>query len=40
MVEKTTYPEFSIHYPLLVRNLMWHPLYMYPDDIAMVYRND
>lgn len=40
MAEKTTYPEFSKHYPLLVRNLMRRPLYLYPDDAAMVYRND
>lgn len=38
--EKTTYPEFSKTYPLLVKNFMKRPLYMYPDDIAMVYRND
>ncbi len=38
--EKTTYPEFNKNYPLLVKNLMKRPLYMYPDDIAMVYRND
>lgn len=40
MAETTTYPEFSKHYPLLVKNLMKRPLYLYPDDIAMVYRND
>lgn len=36
---KTAYPEFSTRYPLLVKNLMKTPLYMYPDDIAMVYRS-
>jgi fatty-acyl-CoA synthase len=39
MTDKTTYPEFTTHYPLLVRNLMQRPLYLYPDDVAMVYRN-
>ena len=40
MAEKTTYPEFTTHYPLLVKNFMKRPLYLYPDDIAIVYRND
>ena len=40
MEEKTTYPEYTSRYPLLVKNLMKRPLYLYPDDIAMVYRND
>ncbi|MBW2092660.1 MAG: AMP-binding protein, partial [Deltaproteobacteria bacterium] len=40
MAEKTIYPEYSKHYPLLVKNFMNRPLYLYPDDIAMVYRND
>jgi fatty-acyl-CoA synthase len=40
MTEKTTYPEYTSRYPLLVKNLMKRPLYLYPDDIAMVYRND
>ena len=40
MPEKTTYPEYTSHYPLLVKNFMKRPLYLYPDDIAMVYRND
>jgi len=39
MTDETTYPEFTTHYPLLVRNLMQRPLYLYPDDVAMVYRN-
>lgn len=40
MAEKTTYPEFSNRYPLLVRNFMRRPLYLYPDDIALVYRSE
>jgi acyl-CoA synthetase (AMP-forming)/AMP-acid ligase II len=40
MTEKTIYPEYTKHYPLLVRNFMRRPLYLYPDDLAMVYRND
>lgn len=40
MMEKTIYPEYSKHYPLLVKNFMKRPLYLYPDDIAMVYRNN
>jgi len=40
MTEKMTYPEYSSEYPLLVKNLMNRPLYLYPDDVAMVYRND
>ena len=40
MAEKTTYPEYSKNYPLLVKNLMKRPLSLCPDDIAMVYRND
>ncbi|MBN1381817.1 MAG: long-chain-fatty-acid--CoA ligase [Deltaproteobacteria bacterium] len=40
MTEKFSYPEYTKHYPLLVRNVMRRPLYNYPDDIAMVYRND
>jgi fatty-acyl-CoA synthase len=40
MPEKTTYPEYSKHYPLLVKNLMKRPLFLCPDDEAMVYRND
>ncbi|MCF8110785.1 MAG: long-chain-fatty-acid--CoA ligase [Desulfobacteraceae bacterium] len=38
-IRKTTCPEFSTRYPLLVKNLMNTPLYMYPDDIAMVFRS-
>ena len=40
MTEKTTYPEYTSRYPLLVKSLMKRPLYLYPDDIAMVYRNN
>jgi fatty-acyl-CoA synthase len=40
MTAKTTYPEYTSRYPLLVKNLMKRPLYLYPDDIAMVYRNN
>ena len=40
MMEKLTYPEYTSRYPLLVKNLMKRPLYLYPDDVAMVYRND
>jgi acyl-CoA synthetase (AMP-forming)/AMP-acid ligase II len=40
MTEKTIYPEYTKHYPLLLRNFMRRPLYLYPDDTAMVYRND
>ena len=40
MTEKMTYPEYSSQYPLLVKNFMKRPLYLYPDDIAMVFRNN
>ena len=40
MTEKTTYPEYTKNYPLLVKNFMKRPLSLYPDDIAMVYRNE
>lgn len=40
MERKITYPEYSRRYPLLVKNLMKRPLYLYPDDISMVYRNE
>ena len=40
MPEKTTYPEYSKNYPLLVKNLMKRPLFLCPDDEAMVYRNN
>ena len=40
MTEKMTYPEYTSRYPLLVKSLMKRPLYLYPDDIAMVTRID
>ncbi|MFO7963230.1 MAG: long-chain-fatty-acid--CoA ligase [Desulfobacterales bacterium] len=40
MTAEMSYPEYSSKYPLLVKNLMERPLYLYPDDTAMVYRND
>ncbi len=40
MNEPPTYPEFSKHYPLLVKSLMKRPLYLYPDDVALVYRHE
>jgi acyl-CoA synthetase (AMP-forming)/AMP-acid ligase II len=39
MAERT-YPEYTTHYPLIVKNCIKRPLEFYPDDIAMVYRND
>jgi fatty-acyl-CoA synthase len=35
-----TYPEYSSHYPLLIKSLMMRPLRLYPDDTGIVYRND
>ena len=40
MTEKMTYPEYTSRYPLLVKNFAKRPLYLYPDDIAMVTRLD
>ena len=40
MNKKTFYPEYSSRYPLLITNFMKRPLSLYPDDIAIVYRND
>ncbi|MGA3084549.1 MAG: long-chain-fatty-acid--CoA ligase [Thermodesulfobacteriota bacterium] len=40
MVDGITYPEYNIHYPLLLKNCFKRPLYLYPDDIGVVYRND
>ncbi|MEW6185842.1 MAG: long-chain-fatty-acid--CoA ligase [Thermodesulfobacteriota bacterium] len=40
MIEEITYPQYNIHYPLLLKNCMKRPLYLYPDDIGVVYRND
>ena len=39
-MEVRTYPEYSKRYPLLLRHLMKRPLDLYPDDVAVVYRND
>ena len=35
-----TYPEYTTHYPLLIKGLTKRALDLYPDDIAIVYRND
>lgn len=35
-----TYPEYTTHYPLLIKACMKRALSNYPDDIAIVYRND
>ena len=35
MTEKRLYPEYTKHYPLLVKNFMKRPLDLYPDDIAL-----
>ncbi|MCP4755840.1 MAG: long-chain fatty acid--CoA ligase [Proteobacteria bacterium] len=40
MNEKTTYPEYSKNYPMLVKGCMKRPLHLYPDDIAIVDRNE
>ena len=34
------YPEYTTHYPLLIKSLTKRALDLYPDDIAIVYRND
>ncbi len=34
-----TYPEFSIHYPLLLTTFMKRPVKVYPNELAVVYRN-
>lgn len=34
-----TYPEFSTHYPLLLKTFMQRPVNLYPDEIGIVYRN-
>ncbi|MBN1664517.1 MAG: long-chain-fatty-acid--CoA ligase [Deltaproteobacteria bacterium] len=39
-MEQKTYPQYSSRYPLLITNFMERPLNMYPDDVAIVYRND
>ena len=35
-----TYPEYSTRHPLLVKSCMRRALSQYPDDIAIVYRDD
>jgi acyl-CoA synthetase (AMP-forming)/AMP-acid ligase II len=35
-----TYPEYSTRHPLLIKSCMKRAISEYPDDIAMVYRND
>ncbi len=40
MTEEITYPEYNIHYPLLIKNCFKRPLSLYPDEIGVVYRND
>lgn len=40
MIHEMTYPQYSIHYPLLLRDCMKRPLSLYPDDIGVVFRND
>ena len=40
VTEKTTYPEYSKNYPLLIKHCMQRPLHRYPDDEALVYRTD
>ncbi|UCH51451.1 MAG: long-chain-fatty-acid--CoA ligase [Chloroflexota bacterium] len=39
-MKEKTYPEYTTHYPLLIKGCLKRPLTLYPDDIAMVYRND
>jgi acyl-CoA synthetase (AMP-forming)/AMP-acid ligase II len=38
-MEKKTYPEYSIHYPLLLTTFMKRPARIYPDETGVVYRN-
>ena len=38
-METGTYPEYSLHYPLLLTTFMKRPVGMYPDEIGVVYRN-
>ena len=38
-MEEKTYPEFSTHYPLLLKTFMERPVSLYPDDTGIVYRN-
>jgi fatty-acyl-CoA synthase len=39
-MKEKTYPEYTTHYPLLIKGCLKRPLLLYPDEIAMVYRND
>jgi fatty-acyl-CoA synthase len=39
-MEVKTHPEYSTRYPLLLTNCMRRPIDYYPDDVAVVYRND
>ncbi len=34
-----SYPEFSTHYPLLLTTFMKRPVRIYPNELAVVYRN-
>jgi acyl-CoA synthetase (AMP-forming)/AMP-acid ligase II len=34
-----SYPGFSSHYPLLLKTFMHRPVWLYPDEIGVVYRN-
>ena len=38
-MKNRTYPEFSIHYPLLLTTFMKRPVKIYPNEIGVVYRN-
>ncbi|MBW2060741.1 MAG: long-chain-fatty-acid--CoA ligase [Deltaproteobacteria bacterium] len=38
-MEARTYPEFTVHYPLLLTTFMKRPVELYPDEIGVVYRN-
>jgi acyl-CoA synthetase (AMP-forming)/AMP-acid ligase II len=38
-MEWQTYPEFSSHYPLLLRTFMKRPIRIYPNETGIVYRN-
>jgi len=38
-MQEKTYPEFSTHYPLLLKTFMERPVSLYPDEIGVVYRN-
>ena len=38
-METKTYPEFNIHYPLLLTTFMKRPVEIYPNEIGVVYRN-